>query len=476
MGQFPIRKLLNQADCFRVAGHPFRGFALPSLCFCHLCLTLTNLIGPEDSMVAAFAKRIGLLGGLLVASLIASIGASAHAQGRGISSRQIDEVLRKSVEEQRLPGVVAMAAQGDAVVYEGAFGKQYTAKGVPMAADSIFRIASMTKAVTSVAVMQLVERGRVKLDEPAGAYLPELSRVEVLEDLDANGKAKLRPSKTPVTVRQLLTHTSGFGYEFFDEKLSRYVAAGAVPSARTGDAGFLKAPLLFDPGTKWEYGISTDWLGKLVEKISGQSLEEYFRQNIFVSLGMADSFFNVPPDKQARVVTVHQRKNDGTLAENPPQVFQPALFLSGGGGLYSTAADYLKFTRMLLGGGKLGKARVLRTETVALMGRNQIGELQLTEIKSVAPQLARNVPMPGLLDKFGLGFAINTHPVEGGRASGSMAWAGIYNTFFWIDPSRKTTAVLMMQVLPFMDDAAKVLLEEFESAVYGSAAGKNRKR
>jgi len=369
-----------------------------------------------------------------------------------------------------------MVARGDAVVYQGAFGKQYVAKGVPMAADSIFRIASMTKAVTSVAVMQLVERGRVKLDEPAGTYLSELARVEVLEDLDTNGTAKLRPPKTPVTVRQLLTHTSGFGYEFFDEKLSRYVAAGKVPSARTGDGGFLKAPLVFDPGTKWEYGISADWLGQLVEKISGQSLEEYFRQNIFAPLGMADSFFNVPADKQARVVTVHQRKDDGTLTENPPQVFKPVQFLSGGGGLYSTAPDYLKFTRMLLGGGKLGNTRVLQAETVALMGHNQIGDLTMTAIKSLAPQVARNVQVPGLLDKFGLGFGINTQPVEGGRASGSMAWAGIYNTFFWIDPTGKTTAVLMMQLLPFMDDAAKALLEEFERAVYGSTARKNQSR
>jgi len=424
-------------------------------------------------MVTALTKRIELKGGWLVASLIVSMATSAHAQGTGVSSRQIDDVLREAVEEYHLPGVVAMVAQGDAVVYQGAFGKQHVAKGVPMATDSIFRIASMTKAVTSVAVMQLVERGRVKLDEPAGTYLAELARVEVLEGFDANGTAKLRPPKTPVTVRQLLTHTSGFGYELFDEKLSHYVAAGGVPSVRTGDGGFLKAPLLFDPGRKWEYGISTDWLGELVEKISGQSLEEYFRQNIFVPLGMKDSFFNVPADKQARVVTVHQRNDDGTLIENLPQAFKPVQFLSGGGGLYSTAADYLKFTRMLLGEEKLGKTRILRAETVAQMGRNQIGDLTLTEIKSLSPQLARNVSIPGLLDKFGLGFAINTQPIEGGRASGSMAWAGIYNTFFWIDPSGKTTAVLMMQLLPFMDDAAKALLEKFELAVYASTAQRN---
>ena len=419
--------------------------------------------------MAVLVKRIRLLQGVLLASLLVLAGASAHSQATPPSKAQIDAVLRRAVEEKRVPAIVAMVARGDAVVYEGAFGKQNAAKGVPIAANSIFQIASMTKPVTSVAVMQLVERGRVKLDEPAGTYLPELSRVEVLEGFDASGKAKLRPPKTPVTVRQLLTHTSGFGYEFLNEKLNRYVASGAVSSMIKGDDGFLKAPLLFDPGTKWEYGISADRLGKLVEKVSGQSLEEYFRQNIFAPLGMNDSFFNVPSDKQARVVTVHQRKEDGSLAENPPPEFKPVQFMSGGSGLYSTAGDYLKFTRMLLGGGRLGKTRVLRAETVALMSRNQIGELPLTEMKSLLPQILRNLRIPGSADKFGLGFAINTQPVEGGRAAGSMAWAGVYNTFFWIDPSRKTTTVLMMQFLPFMDDTAKSVVEEFERAVYASA-------
>ncbi len=420
-------------------------------------------------MVAALDKRIRLLRGLLVASLIVSTGARAHAPSRGESNRYLDEVLRKAVEQRRLPGVVAMVARGDAVVYQGAFGKQCAAKGVSMATDSIFRLASMTKPITSVAVMQLIERGRLKLDEPAATYLPELARVEVLEGFDANGKATLRPPKTPVTIRQLLTHTSGFGYDFFDEKLHRYVVAGGAPSFSTGDASFLKQPLLFEPGTQWEYGISVDWLGKLVEKMSGQSLEEYLRQNIFLPLGMGDTFFDVPADKQVRVVTVHQRKNDGLLGENPPEQFKPAQFQRGGGGLYSTVPDYLKFTRMLLGGGKLGKTRVLQAETVALMGRNQISDLTVTEFKSLGPQVARDgVRIPGKLDKFGLGFGVNSLPVEGGRGSGSMAWAGIYNTFFWIDPARKTTAVLMMQFLPFLDDAAKSLLEQFELAVYRS--------
>jgi CubicO group peptidase (beta-lactamase class C family) len=254
------------------------------------------------------------------------------------------------------------------------------------------------------------------------------------------------------------------------------VAAGGVPSIRKGGDGFLKAPILFDPGSRWEYGISTDWLGKLVEVVSGQSLENYCRQHIFEPLGMADSFFNIPAEKQSRLVTVHQRKDDGSLVETPPEPLKPAQFFSGGGGLYSTAGDYLKFTRMLLGGGQLGQTRILRSETVWLMGKNQIGDFTLGDIRSLVPQFAKDpIRILGSLDKFGLGFAINTKPVDRGRSAGSLAWAGIYNTFFWIDPAQKTCAVIMMQMLPFLDDAPRVVLEEFERAVYASLAGSSHR-
>ena len=386
---------------------------------------------------------------------------------------QIDRVLRGAVEQKKVPGVVAMIATAGGVIYQGAYGNRDVGRGVPMTTDSIFRIASLTKPVTSVAVMQLMERGQVKLDEPASTYLPELSRVQVLEGPVAKtGKWKLRPPKTAVTVRHLLSHTSGFGYEFFNRELHDYVASGAVPSAIYGGDGFLKAPILFDPGSRWEYGISTDWLGKLVEAVSGQSLEDYCRQHIFEPLGMTDTFFNIPEGKQLRLVTVHQRKEDGGLAEIPPQPVKPVQFLSGGGGLHSTAGDYLKFTRMLLGGGQLGQKRVLQTAMVTLMGRNQISDLTLGEFRSLMPQFAKDgARIPGSLDKFGLGFAINTKPVDKGRAAGSLAWAGIYNTFFWIDPAQKTCAVIMMQMLPCLDDAPRGVTEEFEHAVYTSISG-----
>jgi methyl acetate hydrolase len=409
---------------------------------------------------------------ILVAALVTATTLTLFAQSSTQSSKQIDRVLRDAVNEKKVPGIVAMVAVADHVIYEGASGKRDTMENIPMTVDSIFRIASMTKPITAVAVMQLVESGRVKLDEPAATYLPELSHVQVLEGFDAStGKAKLRPPKTIPTVRQLLSHTSGFAYEFFDPELQRYVATGAVPSARQGDDGFLKAPLLFDPGTRWEYGISTDWLGKLVEKVSGQTLEDYFREHIFQPLGMTDTFFDVPPEKQARVVALHQRQEDGSFVEPPPQPFKPVRFFSGGGGLYSTASDYLKFARMLLGGGQSGNKRIVRSETVDQMSRNQIGDLTLVQMRSLIPQFAKDpIRIPGSLDKFGLGFAVNTKPGEGGRSPGSLAWAGIYNTFFWIDPPRKTCAVIMMQILPFSDDAAISVVEHFERAVYANPA------
>jgi methyl acetate hydrolase len=412
------------------------------------------------------------LGAALVAVFSAATVLALFVDGSAKSSNQIDQVLREAVDEKKLPGIVAMVVVADHVTYQGASGKRDTIKNIPMTVDSIFRIASMTKPITSVAVMQLVETGRVKLDEPAASYLPELSQVQVLEEFDAStGQAKLRPPKTPPTVRQLLSHTSGFAYEFFDPQLHAYVATGAVPALRQGGDGFLKAPLLFDPGSRWEYGISTDWLGRLVEKVSGQTLEAYFRQYIFLPLGMTDTFFDVPPEKQARVVALHQRQDDGSFIEPPPQPFAPVRFYSGGGGLYSTASDYLKFERMLLNGGKLGNKRILQSETVDQMSRNQIGDLTLVQLRSLVPQFAKDpIRIPGSLDKFGLGFALNSKSVEGGRSQNSRAWAGIDNTFFWIDPPRKTCAVIMMQILPFSDDAAYSVVESFERAVYANPA------
>ena len=389
---------------------------------------------------------------ILLATLLTVIVCAPRAAQR--SSTEIETLLREAVGQKRVPMAVAMLADSRGVVFEHAVGA---------GKDAIFAIASMTKPVTSVAVMQLVEAGRVKLDEPAGAYVPELAAVRVLD----NGR--LRPPKTLVTVRHLLTHTAGFGYEFSNRELFDLVAKKEVPSIMAGGDAFLKAPLLFDPGVQWEYGTSTDWLGKLVERVSGQSLDVYFQQKIFAPLGMSDTFFSVPPEKQSRMVPTFQRSADGHLAENPRQPARPVEFLSGGGGLFSTASDYLKFVRALLAGGALGEHRILSSQSVTIMGTNQIGRLPLRPMPSLIPQLATDgALLPGALDEFGLGFALNSTAVGTGRGANTLSWAGIFNTFFWIDREKQVAAVLMTQMLPFLDPGPMKLLEDFDRAVYAS--------
>jgi CubicO group peptidase (beta-lactamase class C family) len=393
-------------------------------------------------------RKIALLAVLLA-------GGAWVAQGTPPSrtaSSPLDTLLSTAVEQKRVPMVVAIVADAQGIVYDHAVGA---------AKDAIFGIASMTKPVTSVAVMQLVEAGRVTLDDPAAKYVPELGAVQVLDG------GSLRAPNTPITVRHLLTHTSGFGYEFMSRDIADLVAKGKVPSQMKGGDGFLQAPLLFDPGTRWEYGISTDWLGKLVERVSGRSLDEYFREKIFEPLGMTDTFFNVPAEKRARMVTASQRREDGSLAQQPPRPPQHVTFFSGGGGLFSTAPDYLRFTRALLAGGQLDSTRILTAESVKTMGKNHIGALTIRRLPSVLPWLATDGAMlPGALDKFGFGFALNSSTAGTPRGANTMSWAGIMNTFFWIDREKQLTAVLMSQMLPGLDPGPRGLLEAFDRAVY----------
>jgi methyl acetate hydrolase len=391
-------------------------------------------------------RRISTLVGLL-----AVVVCTSHAAQRGAA---IDALLTTSVEQKRVPMVVAMVTDGKGVTYEHAAGANK---------DAIFAIASMTKPVTSVAVMQLVEAGKVKLDEPAATYVKELATIQVHDG------GKLRAPKTPPTVRQLLTHTAGFGYEFLNADLLALVSKKQVPSMMAGGDAFLKAPLVSDPGTRWEYGINTDWLGRLVERVSGQSLEVYVREKIFNPLGMSDSYFTVPKEKQSRIAPMFQRNADGSLAEQPPPPVVSSEFHSGGAGLFSTAPDYMKFVRAVMAGGQLGGQRILSADSVGLMGKNQIGDLALRSMASQIPQLfVAGGQMPGSLDKFGLGFALNTKPTSAGRSANTLSWAGIYNTFFWIDRDKQVAAVFMTQVLPFLDPGVVKTVEDFDRAVYAS--------
>ena len=391
------------------------------------------------------------------------------------STSNIDRVLSEAVAAGEVPGVVALAASDRGILYQGAFGRRDIAGGPAMTIDTVFRIASMTKAVTSVAAMQLVEQGALSLDEPIGGVLPELAEPYVLKGFDAAGKPRLRPAKRPITLRHLLTHTAGFGYEMLSGDLIRYIAATKTPSTSTGQLASLRLPLLFDPGDKWEYGINLDWVGRAIEAASGQTLDRYFRDRIFAPLGMADSGFELSPRQNARLVRVHQRRADRSL--EPITVDMPPRdpeFWAGGGALYSTGPDYLAFLQMLLGGGKLGGGKLdgaglLRPETVAEMGKNQVGDLAAGIMRTAMPERTNDfVLFPEGTCRWGLGYMINTEPGANGRSAGSLSWGGVFNSYYWIDPANRVAAVIMTQILPFADPQTLALCGAFERAVYAS--------
>ena len=372
----------------------------------------------------------------------------------------LDEVLASAVRRQDVLGVVAMVVDRDAVLYRGAHGTADDVHDMPIRTDAVFRIASMTKPVTSVAAMQLVERGRIGLDDPAADYLPDLRRVQIVAAVDAeSGAYDLRAPETTMTVRHLLTHTAGFGYGFTSETIRDF-------EPRTDDRDVV-GPILFDPGTSWWYGTNTDWVGRLVEAVSGQSLEDYFREHIFDPLRMPDTSFNVPEASWSRTMTLARRQAGGGLYQELRRDPSPVTTFNGGGGLWSTASDYSRFMRMWLNEGTLDDARVLATETVVTMGDNHVGALHAGRIVSALPERSNDFrPTADGRGRFGLGFLINLDDQPGRRAAGSLAWAGLYNTYFWIDPAAGVAGVLLTQVLPFADPQVLSVFADFEHAVY----------
>lgn len=378
----------------------------------------------------------------------------------------IDAALSRAADAKEVPGVVALAATDSGILYEGAFGLRDIVDGPAMTRDSVFRIASMTKAVTSVAAMQLVEQGNLQLDEPIGNVLPELAAAQVLEGFDSSGAPKLRPAKRPITLRHLLTHTAGFGYEMWNPELIRYVAATGMPSLMTGKLAALRAPLVFDPGERWEYGINIDWVGRAIETVAGQPLDGYFRAHIFAPLGMTDTGFVPSADQASRLVRVHRRGPDGSLEPITMELSQREFF-SGGGGLLSTGRDYLAFLRMLLHQGRFNGVEVLRPETVALLGQNQIGDIPLRIMKTAMPELSNDVDLfPGVRCGHGLASVVNAQQDPNGRSAGTLTWAGLFNTYYWLDPQKHVAGVILTQILPFADHKTVKLYGEFESAVY----------
>jgi methyl acetate hydrolase len=379
---------------------------------------------------------------------------------------RIDAVLSQAVEAREVPGVVAMAATESGTLYEGTFGVRDLANGPAMTRDTVFRIASMTKAVTSVAAMQLVEQDKLPLDQPIGDVLPELAAPQVLEGFDSSGAPRLRPARRPITLRHLLTHTAGFGYEIWNGELIRYVAATGSPSFTTGKLAALRAPLVFDPGEHWEYGINIDWVGRAVEAVSGQPLDTYLAAHIFAPLGMTDTSFVPSAEQASRLVRVHRRGPEGSL--EPITMDTPQReFFSGGGGLLSTGPDYLAFLQMLLHEGRFNGARLLQPETVASIAQNQIGDLSLGIMKTAMPELSNDVDLfPGVRCGHGLANVINAQPGPNGRSAGTLTWAGIFNTYYWVDPQKRIIGVILTQILPFADDRAVRLYGDFERGVY----------
>ncbi len=393
------------------------------------------------------------------------------------SQAQIDQILRQKSDAAEIPGVVAVAASGNEVLYQGAFGKRDLSKPDAMTVDSVFWIASMTKAVTCAGAMQLVEQGKLSLEAPIASVLPDLASPQVLEGFDANGAPKLRPTTKPITLRHLMTHTAGFCYDMWNGDMGTYLEKTGTPGIITCLNAALKTPIASDPGTRWEYGTNIDFVGKAVEAVSGKKLDAYLRDNLFVPLGMNDTAFKITDDMRKRLVGMHARGEDGTLAAIPFELEQNPEFHMGGGGLYSTAGDYIKFTQMILNKGRGNGNQVLKADTVATMGQNHIGDLNVTKMTSVAPMYTNDVDLyPDQAKKWGLSFLINTARTPEGRSPNSLAWAGLANTYYWIDPTRDVTGVILMQVLPFADAKCLEAFAGFERGVYaGLDAGSGQK-
>jgi CubicO group peptidase (beta-lactamase class C family) len=417
---------------------------------------------------------------VIATAKVAAIGAVgvgrpavARAQPPGRSAAgaasQIDAVLRAATSAGEVPGVVALAATDNDIIYEGMFGRRRLPDGAAMTRDTVFRIASMVKLITSVAALQLVEQGRLTLDAPVPDIDPALGAPQVLDGFDAKGLPQLRPPKRAIFLRDLLTHTSGFTYRLWDAKAVQYAKAiELLPRAERSKAP--GTPLMFDPGERWQYGTSIDWVGRIVEHVSGERLDGYFRRHILDPLGMKDTAFVISPQQRAREASAHRRGPSASLVAQSMEPLQgDRKSFSGGGGIYSTAPDYLTLIRTLLRGGSLDGVRILQPETVALMGENQIGDIEAGVMKSTAPNASNDVDFfPGISLRWGFGHMINMQGVPQGRSPGSLTWGGLLNTYYWIDPAARIAAVFMTQVLPFADRRSLRVCRQFERGVYAA--------
>ena len=415
-----------------------------------------------------YDRRTFIKTGTVLAAATAAGCATSRPDSQALKTNA-DALLRSAIAAGDVPGVAAAVTTAEGTIYESSFGVRTLGQTAPMSADTVMWIASMTKPVVGACAMQLVEQGKLGLDEPAGRIIPSLGEVRVLSGWDAAGKPLTRPPTNPVTLRRLLTHTSGYVYDIWDPEMARYHKTMEIPRAGTGRNVALTIPLAFDPGQKWEYGIGIDWAGKMVEAVSGLRLGQYIRKNIADPLGMASTAFRITPDMRARKAKVHARQPGGGLVATETEVPQEPEFEPGGGGLYSTLSDYQRFMRMILNGGRGNGNRLLRPETVALMSKNAMGSLRVEMLRTQNPALSADAEFfTGTPKTWGLSFMINEETAPTGRSAGSLAWAGLANTYFWIDPKKAMGGIIMMQVLPFVDPKSLALFTAFEKSVYAS--------
>ena len=380
---------------------------------------------------------------------------------------QLDHVLQTGIDRGAAPGVTAIVVDRDGVRYEGAVGERAIGSGVAMTTDTVGAIFSMTKALTGAAAMQLVEQGTLSLDAPASNVCPPLGRLQVLEGFDPKGQPVMRKPKGIITLRNLLTHTSGLVYDIWNADVDRWYEATGTPPLSEMKKESLNAALAFDSGTQWEYGIGIDWVGLMIEAASGLTLGDCFAARLTGPLGMIDTAFVHTPTMLERAATIHARLPGGSLA--PIEVPGPENpeFESGGGAIHGTMTDYGRFLRMILNDGEHEGTQLLRPETVRQMATNQMGDLRVKKLVSTNAALSNDAEFfPGDPKSWGLTFQINEVAGPSGRPAGTLMWAGLANSFFWIDRANGIAGAYMSQILPFADNATLSLFNNFETAVY----------
>ncbi|MBV9414842.1 MAG: beta-lactamase family protein [Solirubrobacterales bacterium] len=380
----------------------------------------------------------------------------------------IDAVLEEAVARGDVPSVTAIAADREGVIYEGAAGPRVSGSDRAVSVDTHYRIMSMTKMITTTVALQLVEQGKLELDAPVERYCPEFATLHVLEGFDAD-RPLLRPPAAQATVRQLLTHTTGLSYWFWNADIVRWETLNGTPNVMSGLSAIFSAPLTADPGTRCEYGINTEWLGKVIEATSGVKLDEAIRQGVTEPLGMDQTAFRISDVQRVNCVPVHLRGEDGSWAATDIDLPPEPEYWSGGQGLYSTPRDYLKFQRALLGNGTSPDGiKILESATVDAAFTNQIGELASPPEIPTADPIASDTFAVGPWFKFGYGLLLNTVDFPGARRAWSGGWGGAFNTQFWVDRAAGITGAIYNQLLPFAAEPAMRLYQEFEAALYAS--------